>query len=98
LLGISIRIKRNLNIVACTKTSFNRSVYGDISVKLKLEYNKVSRSNRLAWLLLIALITVYIYSPYFFCRRILSQPSTKFRLRYIVLLLSRIRSLGLGSS
>ena len=41
LLDIGIRIERNLNIVAYTKTNFDGSICGDIGVKLRLECDEV---------------------------------------------------------
>ena len=92
-----IKIERNSNITACIKARFEGSLYGDICIELRLECNKVSRSNRLALLQLIVLIAFQICSPYFFYSRILSRPSTSFLLKYIILLLNVIRGLYLGS-
>ena len=92
-----IEIERNSNIAAYAKACFEGSLYRDVCVELRLECDKVSRSNGLALLQSIASITFQICSPYFFYGRILSRPSASFLLRYIILLLNEMRGLYLGS-
>ena len=47
---LGIRIKRNSNITAYIKAYFEGSLGGDIYIELRLKYNKVSKSNKLALL------------------------------------------------
>ena len=47
---LGIRIKRNSNIAAYIKVYFKESLYRDIYIELRLKYNKVSKSNKLALL------------------------------------------------
>jgi hypothetical protein len=92
-----IEIERNSNIAACAKARFEGSLCGDVCVELRLECDKVSRSNGLALLQSTASIAFQLCSPCFSCGRILSRPSASFLLRHIVLLLNGMRGLYLGS-